>query len=263
MKHQRHDDPVVGHSGHVFLLPRPTEGTLEEAIDFLLRDRYEVVTEDRRPDWVDRFELPKEMAPREVAAERYEAARQAFLEHQEAQAEAEREARFRKLLYETGEEALEPVVRDALRQLGATVEDPKEKGREDGRLTYPPERRGMLEVKGRRATLRLSDVRELDQWVRDEIVDWPSKGILIACLQNETPPGERRDLFPDNCVAFAERTDICLMTTTQLYEALRRHQLGELDADAFFETIFSTHGVCDLSEVEDPRPADGEGQEVA
>jgi nucleotide-binding universal stress UspA family protein len=241
----------VAYGGSAVLLPRPTECSVEEAIDLMLQTRYEIAQADRVPDWIDDFQLPNEAEPREKMTEQEERITQALRVLEDAKERAEDEGRFRKLLYETGEDVLEPVVRDALRELGASVVDPVVKGREDGRLEWPPEKRGMLEIKGRKGALRVSDVRELDHWVRDALVEWPSKGILIACLGKEDRPGQRANLFPPNCVTLAERTGIALLTTTQLYEALRRHQLSELDVEAFFEQLFSTSGICDFPDVED------------
>jgi hypothetical protein len=36
----------------------------------------------------------------------------------------------------------------------------------------------------------------------------------MACLDSQTRPEERGDIFPDNAVRFAERGNICLLTTT-------------------------------------------------
>jgi hypothetical protein len=247
------DYPVeVTAEGCVVLLPRPTEVAVEEAIAFVLRERYLVAAERRKPEWIGDFALPAETGPRELVRLQRAAIDEATRSLKVAEERVRDEARFRKLLYETGEDVLEPIVRDALRALGAEVADPEDKGHEDGRMTWPPDHRGMLEIKGRRTGLKLRDVRELDQWVRDALVDWTSKGVLIACLENEKRPGDRSRLFPANCVAFAERAEICLLTTTQLFEALRRHQLRELDVGVFFETLFRTSGVCSLPEVADP-----------
>ena len=255
----RYEPTALKASGDVFLLPTPTECAPEEAIDAILATRFGVAAESREPDWIGNFLLPAEQGPRERSARELEVAREAFERHQAAEAELAEERRFRKLLYETGEDVLEPVVRDALRVLGAEVEDPKVKGREDGRLTYTGDKRGMLEIKGRKSVLKLADVRELDQWVRDALIEWESKGLLIACLRNEESPEARTGLFPDNAAKFAARAGICLMTTTQLYEALRRDQLGELDRDAFFATIFETDGACKLPEPEAGEPPLSQG----
>lgn len=255
----RHQPRALKASGAVFLLPTPTERTPEEAIDAILASRFDVAAESREPSWIGNFSLPAEQGPRERSARELKVAREALERHEAAEAELAEERRFRKLLYETGEEVLEPVVRDALRALGAEVEDPKVKGREDGRLTYAGDKRGMLEIKGRKSALKLADVRELDQWVRDALIEWESKGLLIACLRSEQSPEARTDFFPDNAVKFAARAGICLMTTTQLFEALRQDQLGALDRDAFFATVFETDGVCEVPEPGVGEPPTSEG----
>jgi hypothetical protein len=109
----------------------------------------------------------------------------------------------------------------------------------------------MLEIKGRTGTLRLADVRQLDQWVRDAIANenWASKGILIANMHCDETPGQRDDPFPTNCIQTAKHFQLCLLTTTQIFHALRLHQRGELDVQAFWNTIFGTSGVCELPEL--------------
>jgi hypothetical protein len=157
--------------------------------------------------------------------------------------------RFHKMLYETGEDALEPVVREALRQLGAQVTDPPPRsGKEDGRLVSPAGDNGMLEIKGPQGPLKLRDVRQLDQWVRDAIAEeeWESKGLLIVNAYHKTPLADRGNPFPDNCIKAAKRFEICLMTTSQLFRALVVDQRGELDRDQFWATIFDTNGPCSL-----------------
>lgn len=238
-------------SGRVVWLPTPTLGP-RETVDLVLRERFGLAVETAPPDWVDAYRLPREAVPEAEIAQREAEIRVAKEALRTAEVRAREESRFRLLLYETGEDVLEPVVRDALRALGAEVQDPKVKGREDGRLVDPAQRNGMLEIKGRTGQLPLKDVRQLDQWVRDALVNegWKSKGLLIANLKIEQPPWERDDVYAPNSVPAAVSTDICLMTTTQLYEALRKHQLEQLDLDAFWESVFSTQGICELPEVE-------------
>lgn len=119
-----------------------------------------------------------------------------------AQQQLQVEMRFRKLLYEQGEDALEPVVREALQELGAQITPPQQHGHEDGRLTDPSGRNGMLEMKGRTKSLKLADVRQLDQWVRDAIAteNWQGKGILIANTYCGDPLEQRSEPFPENCI---------------------------------------------------------------
>jgi hypothetical protein len=238
-------------SGQIVLLPRPTAISSAEAIHRVLRQRYGVAAKTAAPEWASEFTLPNESQPRAAIERHLSEMRAAHEAWKEATVALEREGRFREMLYETGEDALEPLVRDAFRGLGAEVDEPAIKGREDGRMRAPLEamKAMMLEIKGRKKTLKLSDVRELDQWVRDQLPSHEFKGVLVACLDSETPPEERGAIFPSNAVQFAERADICLMTTTQLYGGLHSDQEGQLDRDFFFRTILDTAGVCDLPEL--------------
>ena len=99
--------------------------------------------------------------------------------------------------------------------------------------------------------LRLSDVRELDNWVRDAVANesWHSKGILIANLQCDTEPKKRKDIVPSNCLEAARNFGICIVTTTQLFQALVEQQKGKLDSRRFWDAVFATNGMCVLSEL--------------
>jgi hypothetical protein len=242
-------------SGRAIWLPPPTEITAYEAINLILHERYGLQFERPAPAWLEQFKLPNQ-PPIEAEITRYEEEIERLESKSlEARQRLEEAARLQGILYEQGEDVLEPLVRDALRELEAVVDDPPpRKGREDGRLVDPAGRNGMLEVKGRTGTLRLTDVRQLNQWVQDALVeeDWNSKGILIANLNLEGQPGQRGEIFPSNCIGAAERASICLMTTTQLFNALCSHQRGELDLIGFWDTTFNTNGVCQLPELESP-----------
>ena len=245
-------NPIV-ESGRVIWLPPPTEISAYEAVDLILRERYGLCFEQAPPAWVETYRLPLQV-PIEGEIAQYEDEMQRLTDELAAARERLQDAtRFRRLLYGQGEDVLEPVVRDALQELGAQVQEPQNRGREDGRLVDPTGHNGMLEIKGRTGSLRLSDVRQLDQWVRDVIANegWHSKGILITNTYCGDPPPRRGTPFPDNCIRTAEQFGICLMTTSQLFRALCDHQRNELDVGAFWNTIFDTSGVCPLPELDD------------
>lgn len=242
---------ALAKSGRVIWLPPPTEISDYEAVDLILREQYGLRFEQAPPDWVEDYTLPLQM-PIEAEIVQYEdEIRQLEDKLTAAQGRLQEVTRFRKLLYEQGE-GLERAVRDALRELGAQVQDPQSRAGEDGRLIDPSNRVGVLEIKGRVGSLHLNDVRQIDRWVRDAIAaeNRPIKGILIANMYCGEPPSQRETLFPDDRVRTAERYEVCLMTTTQLFRALCKHQLGELDVTAFWDTIFSTSGVCQLPELD-------------
>lgn len=240
-------------SGTVIWLPGATKISDYEAVDLILKERYRLQFEQAPPDWVEAYKLPEQIPIEQKIFHHEQEIQQLKKELITAQQRLQDASRFRKLLYEQGVEGLEPVVRDALRELGATVSDPPPKeNREDGRLKAPTGQIGMLEIKGRTKSLSLDDVRQLDQWVRDALIqeNLESKGILIANMYCGRPPELRNNPFPANCVDRAEKANLCLMTTTQLFQALCSYQREELDVAEFWNTVFDTDGVCPLPELE-------------
>jgi hypothetical protein len=246
---------ILKESGNVIWLPRATKISDYDAVDLILKERYGLQFEQAPPQWVAAYKLPEQIPIEEEISHHEQEIQRLKNELTTAQQRLQDVSRFRKLLYEQHVDGLEPVVRDALRELGATVSDPPPKeNREDGRLTVPAGQIGMLEIKGRTKSLALADVRQLDQWVRDALIqeNLESKGILIANMYCGQPPELRNNPFPPNCIDSAKRANLCLMTTTQLFRALCSHQREELDVAEFWNTVFNTDGVCPLPELEPP-----------
>jgi hypothetical protein len=228
----------------------------------ILRERYGLRFEQAPPPWAQAYKLPAQVRIETKIGGIQEEVQSLTRELMATREQLEETTRFRRLLYEQGEDGLEPVVRDALRELGAQVTDPGERGREDGRLVDPSGRNGMLEIKGKTKALGIRDVRQLDQWVRDAMAEeeWEGKGLLIANTYCGDPLEQRGEPFPQKSSRSAKRFGQCLLTTTQLFCALCSHQRGELDAEAFWDTIFETDGVCSLPELEpiDEEPSEQE-----
>jgi len=244
---------ILKESGSVIWLPGATKISNYDAIDLILQERYGLQFEQAPPDWIEAYKLPEQIPIEQEISHHEQEIQRLKNELATAQQCLHDASRFRKLLYEQHVDGLEPVVRDALRELGATVSDPPPKeNREDGRLTAPAGQLGMLEIKGRTKSLALADVRQLDQWVRDALIqeNLESKGILIANMYCGQPPELRNNPFPPNCIDSAKRANLCLMTTTQLFRALCSYQREELDVAEFWNTVFNTDGVCSLPELE-------------
>ncbi len=248
------NENIVKESGNIIWLPLPTEISDYEAVNLILRKRYNLCLEQLPPVWVENYKLPAQLPIEKTISQHKQEIQRLETELAKAQEDWKIAVRFRRLLYEQGEDGLEPVVREALRELGANVEDPPPKiNREDGKLTDPNGRKAILEIKGRTKSLQLGDVRQLDQWVRDALLseeNWEGKGILIANTYCNQPLEERDNAFPPNCIEKAKIAEQCLMTTTQLFRALCSHQRGELDQAAFWDIVFNTNGVCLLPEME-------------
>jgi hypothetical protein len=242
----------IASGAKVIWLPPPTEISDYEAVNLILRERYDLGPEQAPPDWVEPYKLPEQLPIENKMAQLREKIQHLEVELRESQQQLSEVERFKRLLYEQGEDGLEPVVRDVFGVLGAQVSEPQQSGHEDGRLIAPAGQNGMLEIKGLTKSLRLRNVRELQQWVSDAIAEegWEGKGLLVANTYCGDPIGKRGEPFPPNCVGAAERFGQCLMTTTQLFRALCSHQCGELDVDAFWNILFDTNGVCPLPDLE-------------
>ena len=231
-------------------LPTPTQISSTEGINILLQERFDVELSNALPPWISNYKLPEQIPLEEEISAHKKTIAQLQKRISTLSTNLSQAIRLRGILYEQGEYSLEPLVRDALKELGADVQEPSRKGHEDGRLTDPFGRNFMIEIKGRSGTLRLSDVREANQWVQDALIEeeYESKGLLIANLKLTEPPSERKQVFPSNCVGRAERVGICLLTTTQIFAALQSYQNGNLNLKEFWDTLYQTNGVCALPE---------------
>ncbi|MBD1868743.1 hypothetical protein H6F95_15775 [Cyanobacteria bacterium FACHB-471] len=244
-------------SGVAVWLPPPTEISADEAISLILRERYRRAVDVATPEWVATYQLPQQQAIAAQVNERQKEIERLQQEIALAQKQLEATTSLNRLLYEQNQEALTLIVCDALRELGAQVSDAKigaDSTSSGGimHLTDPSGREGMLLVKTRAGELPLNDLRQLDQYVRDLMLNqnWRGKGILIANTYYTHPPEQRNEPFPSNCIRAAQQLfGYCLVTTTQLFQAIATHQRKELGSREFWNAIFEVNGVCPLPEL--------------
>lgn len=239
-------------TGWITWLPRPSALTGPEALALLLRQIYGVEMEAEQPAWVHAYRLPlasEAVTDRDARLADVVRAREALAAAEE---QVRFEERFSPLLF-ARDDALEQVVRAALAELGATVSEPAQPGIEDGRLTDPAGRDGLLEIKARSGPLKVDDVRQVVDWMSRagaELAEgYAGKGIIVANTGLAQESARRSNPVAPQAMKLAERQDVCILTTPQLYEALRQHQLGELDKDRFWNSIMTTAGASELPEL--------------
>jgi hypothetical protein len=237
---------LVRSSSSIYWLPALSEPSGAEAVDLILAERFRISTQQRLPEWLDEYVLPIEA---EIADEiaGLEAEREALAAHiAKARLRAEHAAAPRALLYEKGKKALEPVVRDALRELGAVVQEPEREGIEDGQLLRPPDA-AVIEIKGRKDQIRLSDVRQVVQWAADaKLRDGVTyKPIIVGNPHCETSPSQRSEPLAPNALEYARNGEVALLTTIQVHEALRRLQQSDFDEAGFWTAVFAAKGVVE------------------
>jgi hypothetical protein len=231
-------------------LPAPTECTAAAGINTLLADCYGVADLAQEPKWAGPYELPAETPHRhaiEVAVGQITELQAQVAERQQ-QWDAER--RFRGLLYAQGE-ALELLVLEALRALSAQVSHPERKGEHDGRAVDPARREYVLEIKGRKGHMGKDDARQAADHVTAVHADEGpgAVGLFVANAYCDRPLTERKsDPFESNGRRVLVNTQVRVLKTTQLFEALRQKQLGQFDQDAFWERVFKATPLAELPE---------------
>jgi hypothetical protein len=242
--------PLIN-SGSAIWLPPPTEISVDEAINLILRERYSLVTEQKPPAWASAYSLPEqEVIQRQITTYQQEIER---LNQALALAEQQLLAAsgVSRLLYEQSHDALARVVCAVLRELGAQSHDPQPPHQDVIRFRDPGNREAVVLVRSRFGPLPLGDLRQLDQWVRDLLVhqEWRGKGILIANTEASKAPNQRGEAFPPSAIRAAQHLGYCLVTTTQLFQAIATHQHHQLDRTQFWNMLFDANGICPLPEL--------------
>lgn len=238
-------------SSSILVLPSPSAMTNHEAVKWVLQNLVGIPQQRQLPEWLDKYDLPDvaELITH-ISSLR---TRQSQLgdEIDETNRRIEEHRRFRALLYEKGEEALEPIVLEALTLLGATVLPPAAKGREDGILIHPDGRRAVLEITGTTGSLGRKKVDQVvGKCMQIEQEDgWRGKGIIIVNWECTRAPRDRgRVIANPETEEHARLNGICILTSVHLYKALERHQSGKLGD--FWERVFDTAGLFRLPYVQ-------------
>jgi len=244
--------------GLIYLLPEISLDE-DETLLIVLRDFCDAASELPEPDWVAGFQVPGQQPIddriaqiKATLAEQQAALEKAMTERVDART-------CLKLLYER-EYALEPVVRDILRQLGATVEDPVEKNKEDGWVTIQAAGKtyeGVLEIKSAKSNQFSEDGRRqvLDWIERGRTIRGKSyKGIFIGNSAVTKPIKERPDAFSDSWKKAAKLSQICAMKSEALFLIYRSHKQGKINLDEFWTKLFTTDGIFDIGPLVPKQP---------
>jgi hypothetical protein len=232
--------------GRVVVLPAARERG-RDLVASILREVYGVAVASPDAPWLNDLCAPGETPIRD----RIEGLRSKIetIEAEIRAADEERVANRRMLrLLSEGDSALEELVRDALRILGAHVIEPLELNKEDGWISVLlPDgiREGVLEIKStRRATFDEGGLKQLAQWKeRGRAKGKHYKGIFIGNSSYALPPAERPDPFSSSFLRSASESDVVALTTQTLLGELRRVVDGGADPLDFWRRVFATRGV--------------------
>jgi hypothetical protein len=167
--------------------------------------------------------------------------------------------RWKCLLYEKGKHQLEPVVRDALALLGCNVELQPDKDSDGAiRCDYGT---ALLEVVGSKGTIKIEKFGELKRNMGNFIEEKGSKikgvlkGILVGnpfCeepLDNRPPENSQKDLFAKQLIESAEKQDVSVLLSADLYQvvcSILKGELPEKEKQSLRERIFTGKGLVRL-----------------
>ncbi len=237
------DQDMSQPSGRAIWLPETDTINAEAAIDLLLTRCYGVgIPPKAQPTWLGSFTLPSVERLQSEAGQLEQDLDPLLTRRSKLRASIETESAYLEVLYETGNR-LEVVVWTILEELGATVQEPADSSREDGRLTTPIDIDLVLEIKGRIGKIGLGDVRQLDQWVTDAIYpdddqepeSW--EGLLIANSECDTDPQKRGEPLASNAGDLLRKRGLHIVSTVDLVDALTQSQRDEFDAEAWWLSV--------------------------
>jgi hypothetical protein len=239
--------------GLIYFLPEISLDE-DETIQIVLRDFCNAASELPEPEWVSGFSVPGQKPIDEKIKQLKETLKSQQADLEKALLDRKNARTCLKLLYER-EFALEPVVRDILRQLGANVEEPIEKNKEDGWVTIQVGEtayEGVLEIKSAKSDQFSEDGRRqvLDWIERGKTIRHKNyKGIFIGNSAVTKPLkllGDRPDAFSDSWKKAAALSNMCAMKSEELYLIYRLHKEGKVNLDDFWTALFTTNGIFNI-----------------
>ena len=233
-------------SGTAIWLPPPTEISTDDAIRLIVQHRYQRSIRRPVPDWATAYQLPEQVTIAAKLQQQQQAIAKMTAELAQTQRQLAQAAELNRLIYESDATLLADVVADTLRQLGAGVNRQSAVGQSALRLVSLTGAEALVLVCTQPEAVQPNQVRHLDQEVRGQMMqhNWQGKGILIANPYHHQPPDQRLRPFSSACIRAAQQCGYCLLTTTQLFEAIAAYQRQELDAHLFWGRLFETQGIC-------------------
>ncbi|MCP3898516.1 MAG: hypothetical protein GY707_02150, partial [Desulfobacteraceae bacterium] len=246
---------VVADFGPITILPKISLPE-DDTIQMVLTEICGIATNLPEPEWLYGFSAPGQKAiDNEITQVRGEL-KNTLSRLEKAQDQRQECRKCLKLLYER-EFALEPVVLDILRVLGAYVENPVEKNKEDGWIVVKLADKtveGVLEIKSTKSDTFSDEGRK-------QLLDWIDrgrtfrqknyKGIFIGNSAVDKPHKERHGAFSDSWSKAAELSEICALKTEDLYSLYLLNAKGKLDRDKFWRSLFETNGIFDMGNYRD------------
>lgn len=228
----------------LYFLPPTTEIPVHDGINLLIKTLAGRISEDiQLPNWAKKISLPGEaqiLTKTKKYREEIDALKAQITEHNNNLGKLER---YKGLLTADGE-TLEEVVDEALEFLDINVERGPIK--KEDRVFSEEDATIPIEIKGRKASIPEKDLRQIIVRLRDEnSKTYKTRGMLVGnhykLTQVDNNLKGREKAFEPNVVEQAKKFDICLVSTLEIFRALRKKLAGE-DIGKFKKTLFNTVG---------------------
>jgi hypothetical protein len=239
--------------GHITFLPQ-TDLSEQESLLLLLRNLYGIETGTPEPEWLLPYAAPGQQAVDQQIEHLTKQLDETSAQLADAHS-ARAEARIcLRLLYERGK-PLEDAVRTVLADLGATVEVPKEEGKEDGWITVRVGKEaleGVLEIKS-------TTGEQFDESGLRQLLDWKNRGtlqrhkdykpIFIGNSAVDSPGDKRPPAFGDSWRKSARVASVAAIKSEDLYYAYEMKMAGRLNVAGFWRDLFVTNGVFERTKM--------------
>jgi hypothetical protein len=240
----------VGAGRVVFVPPpaRPAAGderyAYSNALQDAIRNALRLAPEASPPAWVAEHTLPglqERLAARQEAHARVLEAQEQLARADDAARELER---YRRLLWQEGKYGLEQVVREALVLIGFDI-TPNNLDRPATLSLRESAAAALLEVDAAVQAVGLDGHERLRRRLEEALTrGGPRRGVLVINGYRTLAPEKRQAQYQEEVRAVAEQAGYCIVTSGQLFHAVRAALEGD-DATvrSFRERLLATNGV--------------------
>ncbi len=222
--------------GELVLLPRfsNVRYAIKVIIERVIVEKFHIKAHEKksivRPDWVTRYE--------------YALKRERIEQMDHLKNEIDDYTELEQLLFTQGDQ-LRKSVAYAFKKLGFNVKIPEEKEPIEDMEISLGDYEAIVEVKGKAAHATLTDLRQLLQYYinkREFAKRTRIKAIFVVNHYCHTDLEQRKDPYVKEALELAEKYNICLLTTQDLYEMIGRYIQGEVTVHKIQEMIMKRKG---------------------
>ena len=155
------------------------------------------------------------------------------------------EAQREKIFFTGSGTPLEMNCVEQLKKIGFSIEKYDPNSVEEDIIIKYKEKVAVVEVKGISGSATEKHTSQIVKWKSEYHIenDVLPKGILLVNAFNERNLEDRQEYFPTQMLKYATHQEICLLTTTQLYNIKEYLKINPTETERIINEIFNTHGL--------------------